>query len=871
MQGWKLKLSGNLNIVPRKFLFDIGMSGAEVRGEIVRAKETLECQGQKYANAGSLGVLVDEGESFIIALPMGMFGFTPFRSSPEVWHRTGQKLDGDYKKLQLQSQQSQGYLSPFNVQESIEHLKSLPDCTGVFDSENGMRATFFEPPQGPEGYRSRYQILLRTDQEPGLVTVSIIAEGRVMPLGAKPGEAVNQAIDMAKMILDKARTEKISSWTLRVADFPDEDKVQGYEDIGHGVEHGIAWVYDPTNGTLLEGPQHQHPSILQPLMQAHGKDAWLLFLNSWRGRMDFDRGVISATIEEKNKGGGWHLSQEEPVPIVSFIDDDPPPELSALLTERFLAEKAKSPEVNVANLDNLTEDVIVKIGQALWQEAYNVQGRTIKCAGSQLIDRILHLAPGWGSATAIAFLLWMSVTQGAPEEEIQKQIETQPQAIVQQMETFEEARNSTPSPSFAVEQQESTATERQPRGVRNNNPGNIARTKDQWQGMSENQTDSRFVVFDSPEYGIRALTRILQNYQRRHKLNTVKDIISRWAPQSENNTDSYINHACKALGVQPDDTIDLNNPDVMEGLIKVIIRHENGGDYYDDSVIQRSMEMAGVRLAKAMPREPNSNQVRTFYTPQQELFQDKKHTAATKTARRKGSNTAETLAETYVIHDVDRVISDDIAVNIALQENIERHSIGLYVTNWKVGVSGYQEYWHYKPSEKKKARATHEQIIEILTQLIDDVEYRIVPHTLVKPFLRARLDNVDKEHKERSNITHYNWFLTDVEKAEDWRQTIYGNRYPHHHPNIIDDDWHEMHNQDDPRGKIEHKGQSRNKVYSVRYSTHDDKKATITTGALVAKFGKNWGKIAAELKKMGANRDEIQAHNNAFLRQFGNL
>ena len=39
-----------------------------------------------------------------------------------------------------------------------------------------------------------------------------------------------------------------------------------------------------------------------------------------------------------------------------------------------------------------------------------------------------------------------------------------------------------------------------PRGIRNHNPGNI-RHGDKWQGLSAEQTDSSFCVFDAPEYG----------------------------------------------------------------------------------------------------------------------------------------------------------------------------------------------------------------------------------------------------------------------------------------------------------------------------------------------------------------------------------
>ena len=43
-----------------------------------------------------------------------------------------------------------------------------------------------------------------------------------------------------------------------------------------------------------------------------------------------------------------------------------------------------------------------------------------------------------------------------------------------------------------------------PRGIRNNNPLNIRRSKDQWKGLAEAQNDRAFCQFKSLEYGWRA-------------------------------------------------------------------------------------------------------------------------------------------------------------------------------------------------------------------------------------------------------------------------------------------------------------------------------------------------------------------------------
>lgn len=82
------------------------------------------------------------------------------------------------------------------------------------------------------------------------------------------------------------------------------------------------------------------------------------------------------------------------------------------------------------------------------------------------------------------------------------------------------------------------------RGIRNNNPLNIRRSATHWQGAREEQKDKAFVQFKSMAYGYRAAWKILQSYYERFcnegKPFTVRNIIERWAPPVENNTEAYI-------------------------------------------------------------------------------------------------------------------------------------------------------------------------------------------------------------------------------------------------------------------------------------------------------------------------------------------
>lgn len=137
-----------------------------------------------------------------------------------------------------------------------------------------------------------------------------------------------------------------------------------------------------------------------------------------------------------------------------------------------------------------------------------------------------------------------------------------------------------------------------PRSVRNNNPGNIV-TGDAWQGimsrddMTPEQTaEKRFVVFKTPVWGFRALGIVLLNYQHKHNLHTIRQMIDRWAPSVENDTEAYIDAVARACGHSADAPIDLTIPDNLRGMAGAIAVHEAGGWYFNNADLAAGIDMA---------------------------------------------------------------------------------------------------------------------------------------------------------------------------------------------------------------------------------------------------------------------------------------
>lgn len=122
-------------------------------------------------------------------------------------------------------------------------------------------------------------------------------------------------------------------------------------------------------------------------------------------------------------------------------------------------------------------------------------------------------------------------------------------------------------------QQARPAAPNAPRGIRNNNPGNIedgafARSLPGYAG-----SDGRFARFDTPDAGVEAKARLLNSYIERG-FNTPASIINRWAPPSDNNpTDRYAQYVASRVGVGVSDPVTLDH---IPLLAQAIGEFENG-------------------------------------------------------------------------------------------------------------------------------------------------------------------------------------------------------------------------------------------------------------------------------------------------------
>ncbi|EOG6277461.1 lytic transglycosylase [Citrobacter freundii] len=145
-----------------------------------------------------------------------------------------------------------------------------------------------------------------------------------------------------------------------------------------------------------------------------------------------------------------------------------------------------------------------------------------------------------------------------------------------------------------------------PRGIRNNNPGNIDFRGQS--GATLERPGGRFARFETAYDGLKALSRQLMRYfegkTTGKPLQTLNDIISTWAPGNENNTGAYIAQLSKVMGVAPDAILNLKDPQVITSLMNGIIHHENGRNPYPSELVRMA---AGGSTSHSIQQETTIN------------------------------------------------------------------------------------------------------------------------------------------------------------------------------------------------------------------------------------------------------------------------
>ena len=128
-----------------------------------------------------------------------------------------------------------------------------------------------------------------------------------------------------------------------------------------------------------------------------------------------------------------------------------------------------------------------------------------------------------------------------------------------------------------------------PRGIRNNNPLNLEYGSFTI-GLGATASDGRFAIFPAMSDGICAIAKNLMAYQDLHGIDTIRGVVNRWAPSSENNTAAYISLVCTVTTLQPDDHLNLHDKDTLFWLITAMGEEECGATAFSAGVTDADID-----------------------------------------------------------------------------------------------------------------------------------------------------------------------------------------------------------------------------------------------------------------------------------------
>ena len=124
----------------------------------------------------------------------------------------------------------------------------------------------------------------------------------------------------------------------------------------------------------------------------------------------------------------------------------------------------------------------------------------------------------------------------------------------------------------------------EPRGIRNNNPLNLRYIADParaWNGQVGN--DAGYGIYSTPALGVRAASKQLQE-DFANGDQTLGQLITTWAPPSENDTAAYISDVATRTGIDPNATLDLYAN--LPAILSAMTWHENGVNPYTSADFQ---------------------------------------------------------------------------------------------------------------------------------------------------------------------------------------------------------------------------------------------------------------------------------------------
>jgi len=127
--------------------------------------------------------------------------------------------------------------------------------------------------------------------------------------------------------------------------------------------------------------------------------------------------------------------------------------------------------------------------------------------------------------------------------------------------------------------------------------------------------------------------------------------------------------------------------------------------------------------------------------------------------------------------DTMRYTMDSHDINLAMNKTEEEIIVSLTMGSAYVGTYILDSFWSFDIGEESRAKKLYSELSSKIKPILSKFVKEHIPTSLLCPFLRKVISQLNKSDYIKTNIPIINYSY-DIPLEEDWRETIYGKRYP---------------------------------------------------------------------------------------------
>jgi hypothetical protein len=135
----------------------------------------------------------------------------------------------------------------------------------------------------------------------------------------------------------------------------------------------------------------------------------------------------------------------------------------------------------------------------------------------------------------------------------------------------------------------------------------------------------------------------------------------------------------------------------------------------------------------------------------------------------------------FTMFDTQMYVFDSYTAKTAFSKTKDGYSVTFLCNHAFLGTISYDQYWYYDSNNFDLAKKTYNSVNESVEQIMADFVDENRPTAIFWPFIRKAIAQIDPEGQLMTSNPMFNHAREyDHLMSPDWRENLYGTRYPGH-------------------------------------------------------------------------------------------